>query len=91
MKQLLFLFLILPNFLFSQVNIKGVTKSKTETIYFSHITFKNEKGEVFTTLSDKDGIYTITLAEGKYQIKATYVGYKDYLQDLLVQGLLSEQ
>lgn len=86
MKQLIFLFLLLPNLLFSQVNIKGVTKSKTETIYFSHITFKNEKGEVFTTLSDKDGIYTITLAEGKYQIKATYVGYKDYLQDLLVQG-----
>ena len=86
MKQLLFLFLILPNLLFSQVNIKGVTKSKTETIYFSHITFKNEKGEVFTTLSDKDGIYSITLAEGKYQIKATYVGYKEYLQDLLVQG-----
>jgi len=68
------------------VNIKGLTKSKTETIYFSHITFKNEKGEVFTTLSDKDGLYSITLAEGKYQIKATYVGYKEYLQDLLVQS-----
>ncbi len=86
MKQLLFLFLLLPNILFSQVNIKGLTKSKTETIYFSHITFKNEKGEVFTTLSDKDGLYSITLAEGKYQIKATYVGYKEYLQDLLVQS-----
>jgi hypothetical protein len=86
MKQLLFLFLILPNFLFSQVTVKGKTSSKTETIYFSHISFKNEKGETFTTLSDQDGKYSIVLKQGKYQIKATYVGYKEYLKDLSIEG-----
>ena len=86
MNRILLFLLLLPNLLFSQVNIKGSTSSKSETIYFSHISFKNDKGEIFTTLSDKDGKYSIILTEGKYQLKATYVGYKDHIKDLVVQG-----
>jgi hypothetical protein len=83
MKSFLFLLLLLPNILFSQVTIKGVTKSKSETLYFSHISFKNQNGDVFTTISDTDGKYSIVLKEGKYQIKSTFVGYTEYTNEVV--------
>lgn len=83
MKSFLFLLLLLPNILFSQVTIKGVTKSKSETLYFSHISFKNQNGNVFTTISDTDGKYSIVLNEGKYQIKSSFVGYKEYTNEVV--------
>ncbi len=83
MKSFLFLLLLLPNILFSQVTIKGVTKSKSETLYFSHISFKNQNGDVFTTISDTDGKYSIVLKEGKYYIKSSFVGYTEYTNEIV--------
>ena len=83
MKSFLFLLLLLPNILFSQVTIKGVTKSKSETLYFSHISFKTQNGDIFTTISDTDGKYSIVLKEGKYQIKSTFVGYTEYTNEVV--------
>ena len=83
MNRFFLLLLLLPNLLFSQVTIKGVTKSKSETLYFSHISFKNQNGDVFTTLSDTDGKYSIILKEGKYQIKSSFVGYKEYTNEMV--------
>ena len=81
MNRFFLLLLLLPNILFSQVTIKGVTKSKSETLYFSHISFKNQNGDVFTTISDTDGKYSIVLKEGKYQIKSSFVGYTEYISE----------
>jgi hypothetical protein len=83
MKSFLFLLLLLPNILFSQVTIKGVTKSKSETLYFSHISFKNQNGDIFTTISDTDGKYSIVLKEGKYYIKSSFVGYTEYTNEVV--------
>jgi hypothetical protein len=83
MNRFFLLLLLLPNLLFSQVTIKGVTKSKSETLYFSHISFKHQNGDVFTTISDTDGKYSIVLKEGKYQIKSSFVGYKEYTNELV--------
>ena len=83
MNRFFLLLLLLPNLLFSQVTIKGVTKSKSETLYFSHISFKNQNGDVFTTISDTDGKYSIVLKEGKYQIKSSFVGYKEYTNEVV--------
>ena len=83
MKNLFLLLLFLPNLLFSQITIKGSTKSKSETLYFSHISFTNEVGDVITTLSDTDGNYLVVIKEGKYKIKSTFVGYKDYVNEVV--------
>ncbi len=83
MNRFFLLLLLLPNLLFSQVTIKGVTKSKSETLYFSHISFKNPNGDVFTTISDTEGKYSIVLKEGKYQIKSSFVGYKEYTNEVV--------
>ena len=85
MNRFFLLLLFLPNLLFSQLIIKGVTKSKSETLYFSHISFKNQNGDVFTTISDTDGKYSIILKEGKYQIKSSFVGYKEYTNEVIFE------
>ena len=82
MKSFLFLFLLLPIVTFSQVTIKGVTKSKTENIYFSHITFKHSDGSVYSTISNENAEYNLNLKEGLYNIKASYIGYKEFTKEI---------
>jgi len=74
--------LLLPIVTFSQVTIKGVTKSQTESIYFSHISFKHSDGSVYSTISNEKAEYKINLKEGLYNIKATYIGYKEYAKEI---------
>ncbi len=67
-----------------QIKISGVTKSKTEKIFFAHVLFKNYEGKIFTALSNENGEYSMVLEEGAYQIKGTYVGYKDFVKELIL-------
>ena len=80
--RLFLLFLILPTLTFGQVVIKGNTKSKSEDIYFAHITFKDIDGNTFTTISNENSEYKIELKSGTYQVKATYIGYNDFTTDI---------
>jgi hypothetical protein len=72
----------LPIFSFAQVNVNGVTKSNSEKIYFSHITFEDVNGNKFSTISNENAEYKINLKSGVYQIKATYVGYATYTNQI---------
>lgn len=80
--RLFLLFLLLPTLTFGQVVIKGNTKSKSEDIYFAHITFKDIDGNTFTTISNENSEYKIELKSGTYQVKATYIGYNDFTTSL---------
>ncbi len=80
--RLFLLFLLLPTLTFGQVTIKGNTKSKSEDIYFAHITFKDIDGNTFTTISNENSEYKIELKSGTYQVKATYIGYNDFAADI---------
>ena len=74
--------LLLPIFSFAQVNVNGVTKSNSEKIYFSHITFEDANGNKFSTISNENAEYKINLKSGVYQIKASYVGYTTYTNQI---------
>ena len=74
--------LLLPIFSFAQINVNGVTKSNSEKIYFSHITFEDVNGNKFSTISNENAEYKINLKSGVYQIKATYVGYTTYTNQI---------
>jgi hypothetical protein len=78
MKHFFFILLLLPIFSFAQVSVNGVTKSNSEKIYFSHITFEDVNGNKFSTISNENAEYKINLKSGVYQIKASYVGYTTY-------------
>ena len=80
--RLFLLFLLLPTLTFGQIVIKGNTKSKSEDIYFAHITFKDIDGNTFTTISNENSEYKIELKSGTYQVKATYIGYNDFTTDI---------
>ena len=80
--RLFLLFLLLPTLSFGQIVIKGNTKSKSEDIYFAHITFKDIDGNTFTTISNENSEYKIELKSGTYQVKATYIGYNDFTTDI---------
>ena len=78
-RTLIFL-LLFPLTLFSQqkeITINGTTKSKTEDIYFAHVTFQDVSGNKFTTISDENAKYNVSLNEGTYEVKATYIGNRD--------------
>ena len=80
--RLFLLFLLLPTLTLGQIVIKGNTKSKSENIYFAHITFKDIDGNTFTTISNENSEYKIELKSGTYQVKATYIGYNDFTTDI---------
>jgi hypothetical protein len=73
---------LLPIFSFAQINVNGVTKSNSEKIYFSHITFEDVNGNKFSTISNENAEYKINLKSGVYQIKASYVGYTTYTNQI---------
>ena len=82
MTRIFFILFFLPLVSFSQVNVKGVTKSKTENVYFANIVFKDVNNKTFVTTSNQNAEYSITLNPGVYQIKSSYVGYSDFIKEI---------
>jgi outer membrane receptor protein involved in Fe transport len=67
--------------------LKGVVldKDTKETIPFANIVLENKGSQVGGATSDFDGNYQIKpITPGKYDLKATFVGYKT----VLIQGIL---
>jgi hypothetical protein len=84
MKSFLLFLLLLPTLAIGQININGVTKSKTESIYFSHISFKHTDGTTYTTISNENAEYKLNVKGGLYTITATYIGYNTFTKELNV-------
>lgn len=84
MKSFLLFLLLLPTLAIGQININGVTKSKTESIYFSHISFKHTDGTIYSTISNENAEYKLNLKAGLYNITATYIGYNTFTKELNV-------
>jgi len=85
MKRLFLLFLFLPNLLFSQVTIKGSTKSIKEPLPFVNILLTNSDGKVSGVASDIDSNYEITIPSGIYEIRASFLGYKTFVKQIDVK------
>jgi hypothetical protein len=78
-----FLFLLLiPNLLFSQVTIKGSTKSTKEPLPFVNILFKNADNKISGVTSDINSNYEISIPNGVYEIKASFLGYNSFVKQL---------
>ena len=84
MKSFLLFLLLLPTLAIGQININGVTKSKTESIYFSHISFKHTDGTTYSTISNENAEYKLNVKSGTYTITATYIGYQNFTKELNV-------
>ena len=89
MKSFLLFLLLIPTLAIGQININGVTKSKTESIYFSHINFKHTDGTTYSTISNENTEYKLNLKAGLYNITATYIGYQNFTKELNVTSDLT--
>lgn len=74
----LLLIAILPVQLFSQGVLEGMVKDALtgESLIGVNIVYGSGKG----TVTDIDGLYSIALAKGSYEITASYVGYETQTQ-----------
>ncbi len=82
--RLIILFLLLPILSFGQSTIKGSTKSQKETLPFVNIQFKNGDGKLIGTSSDINGKYQYVVTNGTYEMKATFLGYKQFVKVLTI-------
>jgi hypothetical protein len=85
MKRFFLFLLLVPNLLFSQVTIKGSTKSTKEPLPFVNILFKNSDGKISGVVSDINSNYEITLPSGTYEIRASFMGYNSFVKQLDVK------
>jgi hypothetical protein len=85
MNRFFLLLLLIPNLLFSQVTIKGSTKSTKEPLPFVNILFKNSDGKISGVVSDINSNYEITLPSGTYEIRASFMGYNSFVKQLDVK------
>lgn len=86
MNRFLLLLLLLPNLLFSQVTVKGSTKSTKEPLPFVNIIFKNSNDKTLGVVSDINSNYEISLPSGTYEIRASFLGYKSFVKTLDVKS-----
>ena len=89
MKSFLLFLLLLPTLAIGQINIGGITKSNTESIYFSHITFKHTDGTLYNIISDENAEYKLSVKSGTYIISATYIGYNNFTKELNIPSDLT--
>jgi hypothetical protein len=84
MKYFLLFLLLIPTLSIGQITVSGLTKSKSENIYFSHINFKHVDGSTYSTISNENAEYKLNLKSGLYTIKASYIGYKEFTKEINV-------
>ncbi len=85
-RHLILLFLLVPFLTFAQSKISGKTYSKSEKLYFVHIVIKDASQKIISTTSDQDGNYSASLPQGKYEISATYIGYKNFQKQIEINS-----
>jgi len=82
MKKFFLFLLLIPILSIGQINVSGLTKSKTENLYFSHIIFKHIDGTSYTTISNEKSEYKVNLKPGQYKITATNIGYSNFSKEI---------
>lgn len=86
MKSFFLFLLLIPSLVIGQINVNGTTKSKTENIYFSHVTFKHLDGTTYSTVSNDKSEYNLKVKPGTYNVTASYVGYSIFKKEINVNS-----
>ena len=89
MKSFFLFLLLIPILAVGQINVSGLTKSKTENIYFSHIIFKHIDGTSYSSISNEKSEYKVTVKPGLYKITTSYMGYSNFLKEINVTSDLN--
>ncbi|MCX2679739.1 outer membrane beta-barrel family protein [Galbibacter sp. EGI 63066] len=80
------LFLLLPLFSFSQVNITGSVKDEYSPIAYANIVLQDTEGHPITgAITDENGDFKIQATEGEYRLIISYLGYENNERDILLE------
>ncbi|MCP4553482.1 MAG: outer membrane beta-barrel protein [Bacteroidetes bacterium] len=88
MKKILFLILFVSSIkvAFSQFEITGFVKdSLNNPIEFANIIFTNQHDEIIAgTISDAKGLFNLSINQGVYKIRLSYIGYENWEKPISV-------
>ena len=81
------LILIIPFFSFSQIIVKGKVKDSISYIEFANVILMDvDNNFVSGSITNDEGSFTIKSNKGKYNLKVSFIGYKDWVREVLVEN-----
>ena len=84
---LLALTLIIPFFSFSQIIVKGKVKDSIGNIEFANVILMDvDNNFVSGSITNDEGSFTIKSNKGKYNLKVSFIGYKDWVKNIIIDN-----
>lgn len=78
---------IIPFFSFSQIIVKGKVKDSISYIEFANVILTDvDNNFVSGSITNDQGSFTIKSKKGKYNLIVTFIGYKDWVKEVLVKN-----
>ncbi len=85
LKSFLLALVLLPTLAYSQIKVDGFVKSKNDTLVGVVVQFTNTiDNSLYSAITNNLGYYEITVPQSKYLVKASYIGYKLELKEILI-------
>ncbi|MGG8495311.1 TonB-dependent receptor domain-containing protein [Tenacibaculum sp. TC6] len=71
---------------YAQIELRGTVKdSSNVAIEFANVVLTNQKNEIVKgTITNENGIFSITVKEGRYKLSISFLGYKDWLKEISI-------
>lgn len=85
-KIILLACLILPLFGKAQIQLKGIVKDKTASIFWANIILTSQEGKIIGgTLTKEDGTFELKVKTGFYKVKISFLGFTDWEKNILIE------
>ncbi len=79
MKNIIWIFIFLPIFSYSQYEITGIVKDTIGIIPYANIIVSQSTNEIVEgTITNENGTFMLSVEKGTYNLIVSYVGYKNY-------------
>ncbi|MGS2761829.1 TonB-dependent receptor domain-containing protein [Sinomicrobium sp. M5D2P9] len=90
MNKHLFFLLLIPFFSFSQSSLTGNVKDRTGPVVYANVVLQDNDGKLITgAITDEKGNFEITADNGVYVLLISFIGYKDYKKEIVLNKDIS--
>jgi len=86
---IVFIFLIIPTLLISQINVKGKVTDNIGVIPWANVTLVTPEGNIVTGgITDDNGSFSLNAKAGTYKLTVSFIGYTNFEKELhLIEDL----
>ncbi len=79
-------FLLMPYWCFTQVEVNGIVKNKTEPMAFVNVFLTNSAGDIVTGgITEDDGSFSLSASKGFYSLNVSFLGYKEWTKSITLE------